>query len=98
MYFDESSSSFSLKTGPGQGSLTPCLPGAADVIGELADSLGGIDVLVNNAGTGDPTGEFLMVSYEACLFRLRFLTGPATAANQRFAPSQSSLFGVTRAL
>jgi NAD(P)-dependent dehydrogenase (short-subunit alcohol dehydrogenase family) len=28
------------------------LPGAADVIGELVDVLGGIDVLVNNAGTG----------------------------------------------
>ncbi len=36
------------------------LPEAADVIDELADSLNGLDVLVNNAGTGD----FLKLSYE----------------------------------
>ena len=40
------------------------LPEAADVIDALADSLGGLDVLVNNAGTGDPTGDFLELSYE----------------------------------
>ena len=40
------------------------LPEAADVIDDLADSLGGLDVLVNNAGTGDPTGDFLELSYE----------------------------------
>ena len=38
------------------------LPDAAAVIDELADALGGLDALVNNAGTGDPTGEFLELS------------------------------------
>ena len=40
------------------------LPQAADIIDDLADSLGGVYVLVNNAGTGDPTGDFLELSYD----------------------------------
>ncbi len=40
------------------------LPEAADIIDDLADSLGGMDVLVNNAGTCDPTDDFLQLSYE----------------------------------
>src|SRR3712207_5155036 len=40
------------------------LPGAAGVIDELAGALGGVDVLGNNAGTGEPTGEFLGLPYE----------------------------------
>jgi NAD(P)-dependent dehydrogenase (short-subunit alcohol dehydrogenase family) len=39
------------------------LPDAADVIDELADALGRIDVLVNNAGTGNDA-PFLDHSYE----------------------------------
>jgi NAD(P)-dependent dehydrogenase (short-subunit alcohol dehydrogenase family) len=40
------------------------LPEAAGVIDQLADALGGLDALVNNAGTGDPTGAFLELSYD----------------------------------
>ena len=40
------------------------LPEAAGVVHELADSLGSLDVLVNNAGTNDPTGDFLKLPYE----------------------------------
>ena len=40
------------------------LPKAAEVIDDLADALRSVDVLVNNAGTPDPTGEFLELSYD----------------------------------
>lgn len=40
------------------------LPGAAGVIDDLANALGGMDVLVNNAGTGDSTGDFLELPYD----------------------------------
>jgi NAD(P)-dependent dehydrogenase (short-subunit alcohol dehydrogenase family) len=39
------------------------LPGAADVIDDLAAALGGLDVLVNNAGTSRK-GELLELSYD----------------------------------
>jgi NAD(P)-dependent dehydrogenase (short-subunit alcohol dehydrogenase family) len=45
------------------------LPGAADVIDELADALGGLDVLVNNSGTSRQGG-LLELSYDDWRHRL----------------------------
>ncbi|GLY19534.1 oxidoreductase [Kineosporia sp. NBRC 101677] len=42
---------------------TADLPGCGDVIDRLADELGGVDVFVNNAGTGDGK-PFLELDYE----------------------------------
>jgi NAD(P)-dependent dehydrogenase (short-subunit alcohol dehydrogenase family) len=39
------------------------LPAAADVVDELAEALGGVDVFVNDAGTGT-TAPFLELSYD----------------------------------
>src|SRR4051794_27416802 len=39
------------------------LPGCADVVDELAGALGGLDVFVNNAGTGEQV-KFLDLDYE----------------------------------
>ena len=58
------------------------LPAAADVIDELADALGGLDVLVNNAGTGisEPFLEMKLDSWQQVLEV--DLTGPMVLAQR----------------
>lgn len=60
------------------------LPAAADVIDELAEALGGVDVFVNNAGTGDST-PFLELEYERWRHVLRVDLDGAFLCAQRAA-------------
>src|SRR5919112_6007697 len=61
------------------------LPEAADVIDDLADALGGVDVLVNNAGTGDQTADFLELPYEEWRSVLNINLSGAFLCSQRAA-------------
>lgn len=60
------------------------LPAAGDVIDEMMDELGGIDVFVNNAGTGD-SSLFLDMSYEEWRKTIRVDLDGAFVACQRAA-------------
>jgi NAD(P)-dependent dehydrogenase (short-subunit alcohol dehydrogenase family) len=58
------------------------LPAAADVIDDLADSFGGVDVLINNAGTGGGA-PILELRYEAWRHTLNVdLDGPFLCAQR----------------
>jgi NAD(P)-dependent dehydrogenase (short-subunit alcohol dehydrogenase family) len=60
------------------------LPGAADTIAELADELGGLDVLVNNAGMSNPA-TFLELAWEDWLETLDVDLSGAFLCGQRAA-------------
>jgi hypothetical protein len=60
------------------------LPQAGDVIDALADALGGLDVFVNNAGTGDTTA-FLELDWERWRHTLRVDLDGAFVCCQRAA-------------
>jgi hypothetical protein len=60
------------------------LPEAGDVIDALADALGGVDVFVNNAGTGDSTA-FLELDWERWRHTLRVDLDGAFVCCQRAA-------------
>lgn len=60
------------------------LPEAADVVDELAEALGGLDVFVNNAGSGDST-PFLELGYEEWLEKLDVNLNGAFLCGQRAA-------------